>query len=44
VVRAVDQALARTPIYVTGNYFAGLSIEDCVLRSRDEAQRLLGEA
>ncbi len=43
VVRAVDQAIAGSPIYVTGNYFSGLSIEDCVLRSRCEAKRLIGE-
>jgi UDP-galactopyranose mutase len=40
VVAAIDQAIAGSGIYVTGNYFGGLAIEDCVLRSAAEAQRL----
>jgi oxygen-dependent protoporphyrinogen oxidase len=43
IVRAIDESLARTRIYVTGNYFGGLAIEDCVLRSLAEARRLLNE-
>lgn len=43
LVRAIDQALAGDSVFVTGNYFGGLAIEDCVLRSRDEAMRLTGE-
>jgi UDP-galactopyranose mutase len=43
IVRDLDRALAGTGIYVTGNYFGGLAIEDCVLRSRAEAERMLGE-
>jgi UDP-galactopyranose mutase len=43
IVRAIDQAIAGSRIYVTGNYFGGLAIEDCVLRSRAEVERLLGE-
>jgi UDP-galactopyranose mutase len=40
VVAALDAALARTRIAVTGNWFGGLSIEDCALRSRAEWARL----
>lgn len=43
LVRAIDQGLAGTSVFATGNYFYGLSIEDCVLRSRDEASRLVGQ-
>lgn len=43
LVRAVDEAIAGSSVFVTGNYFGGLSIEDCVLRSRDESRRLTGE-
>jgi oxygen-dependent protoporphyrinogen oxidase len=41
IVAALDDALAAGGIYVTGNYFGGLSIEDCVSRSRAEGARLL---
>ncbi|MDR0766393.1 MAG: FAD-dependent oxidoreductase, partial [Odoribacteraceae bacterium] len=37
-------ATRRSGIYITGNYFFGLSIEDCVNRSREEATRFLDEA
>jgi oxygen-dependent protoporphyrinogen oxidase len=43
VVRAIDAGLAGSGIYLTGNYFGGLAIEDCVLRSRAETERLLAE-
>jgi oxygen-dependent protoporphyrinogen oxidase len=43
IVRDLDRAIAGSRIYVTGNYFGGLAIEDCVLRSCAEAERLLGE-
>jgi protoporphyrinogen/coproporphyrinogen III oxidase len=43
IVRAIDESLAGTRVYVTGNYFGGLAIEDCVLRSTAEARRLLNE-
>jgi oxygen-dependent protoporphyrinogen oxidase len=43
IVRAIDESLAGKHIYVTGNYFGGLAIEDCVLRSLAEARRLLSE-
>lgn len=38
----VDQMLAGTRLALTGNYFNGISLEDCVLRSQQEWQRLLG--
>ncbi len=41
IVAALDRALAGTPLFLTGNYFDGLSIEDCVARSRVESDRLL---
>jgi UDP-galactopyranose mutase len=43
VVAGLDAALASQPgLAVTGNWFAGLSIEDCVQRSRTEWQRVSG--
>jgi protoporphyrinogen oxidase len=44
IVRAIDQSIAGTGIYVTGNFFGGLAIEDCVLRSTSEAGRLIGDS
>jgi UDP-galactopyranose mutase len=45
VVAGLDAALAAQPrLAVTGNWFAGLSIEDCVQRSRAEWQRVAGAA
>jgi protoporphyrinogen oxidase len=44
IVSAIDQAIAQTPLFVTGNYFGGLAIEDCVLRSFVESARLLRAA
>ncbi len=41
-VAAIDRALAGTSLAVTGNYFDGLAIEDCVLRSFSEWQRISG--
>ncbi len=43
IVRAIDWGIAGAHVYVTGNFFGGLAIEDCVLRSTAEAGRLLGE-
>lgn len=43
MVASLDAALASLPsgrLAVTGNWFAGLAIEDCVLRSRAEWQRV----
>jgi len=41
IVSALDAAIAYQGIYVTGNFFSGLAIEDCALRSRAECDRLL---
>jgi protoporphyrinogen oxidase len=43
IVQAVDKAIAGSRVYVTGNFFGGLAIEDCVLRSLAEATRLVSE-
>ncbi len=40
VIRELDRGLANQLLALTGNWFGGLSIEDCVLRSRAEWQRL----
>jgi UDP-galactopyranose mutase len=42
IVRDVDAALAGKRLAVTGNYFAGLAIEDCVVRSVGEWARIAG--
>jgi protoporphyrinogen oxidase len=41
VTKEIDQQLPGSGLYITGNYFGGLAIEDCSLRSRQEAQRFL---
>jgi UDP-galactopyranose mutase len=40
IVADVDRCVAGTRLAVTGNYFAGLAIEDCVLRSNAEWARI----
>ena len=35
----LDERLAGTGIYLTGNYFDGLAIEECVARSEAEFAR-----
>ena len=39
-VASIDQSLAGERLAVTGNWFGGFSIEDCVLRSRAEWRRV----
>lgn len=39
-VAEIDRALAGGRLAITGNYFAGLAIEDCVLRSNEEWARI----
>ena len=39
----LDAALAGSRLALTGNYFTGVAIEDCVTRSRDEFARLRRE-
>lgn len=41
-VQALDAALRGTRLAVTGNWFLGVSIEDCVTRSRSQHERLFG--
>jgi UDP-galactopyranose mutase len=40
VVRELDRRLAGGKLALTGNYFAGLAIEECVLRSNSEWARI----
>ena len=40
VVAAIDRGLAGGRLALTGNWFGGLSIEDCALRSRSEWERV----
>jgi oxygen-dependent protoporphyrinogen oxidase len=42
IVRDLDAALAGGKLALTGNYFAGLAIEDCVQRSNAEWRRVSG--
>jgi protoporphyrinogen oxidase len=41
-ITALDQALSGTRVGLTGNWFLGVSIEDCVTRSRSEHERRFG--
>ena len=43
LMNAVDRALAGSRLALTGNYFTGVAIEDCVTRSRTEFERLRRE-
>ena len=43
LVEELDAHLAQTQLLLTGNYFAGVSIEDCVSRSLSEFSRLAGQ-
>lgn len=36
----IDRSIASSGLYVTGNYFAGMAIEDCIVRSKKEFARL----
>lgn len=42
--QAIDRLLAKSRLALTGNYFAGIAIEDCVTRSQQEFSRLQQEA
>jgi UDP-galactopyranose mutase len=42
IVAEIDGALAGDRLAVTGNYFQGLAIEDCVQRSYAEWRRVAG--
>jgi protoporphyrinogen oxidase len=41
IEKKTDSMLKNKRVYLTGNYFKGLSIEDCVTRSKREAERFL---
>jgi protoporphyrinogen/coproporphyrinogen III oxidase len=43
-VARIDRALAGSRLAVTGNFFDGLALEDCVLRSKAEWARVRPEA
>jgi len=38
----IDKSVASGKLLVTGNYFAGMAVEDCIVRSRKEFERLTG--
>ena len=40
VIAEVDRLLSREHLALTGNWFSGLAIEDCALRSRAEWHRI----
>jgi len=40
IIAEIDVLLAGTPLLLTGNYFSGIAIEDCVSRSLQESGRL----
>ena len=40
-IAEIDGLLAGNPLLLTGNYFTGLAIEDCVSRSLQESRRLM---
>jgi protoporphyrinogen/coproporphyrinogen III oxidase len=42
IVAELDRLIEGTSLALTGNWFGGLAIEDCVLRSRAEWQRVSG--
>jgi UDP-galactopyranose mutase len=43
LVASIDEALVGERLAVTGNWFGGIAIEDCVLRSRAEWRRVSGD-
>ena len=40
IIAKVERLLAGIPLFLTGNYFGGVAIEDCVSRSMSEFQRI----
>ena len=40
LISKIDRKLLGTNLILTGNYFAGMAIEDCVTRTRSEFQRV----
>jgi oxygen-dependent protoporphyrinogen oxidase len=43
IVGDVDRLIEGKRVFITGNYFSGLAIEDCVTRSLTEFRRLMGK-
>jgi len=41
-VKETDKFLSGKTLYLTGNYFSGVAIEDCVSRSKAEFERMQG--
>jgi oxygen-dependent protoporphyrinogen oxidase len=41
-IAEVDRLLAPLPLALTGNWFTGVSIEDCLTRSSQECRRMFG--
>ncbi len=41
LVKDIDEQLKGSHLFISGNYFAGLSIEDCVQRSKAEVGRMV---
>ena len=44
IVKAIARGIPGSRVFRTGNYFGGLAIEDCVLRSKSEVSRLVSES
>lgn len=44
IVSEIDRLIKGKRIFVTGNYFAGLAIEDCIVRSSEEFNRLMAKS
>jgi protoporphyrinogen oxidase len=43
LIQSIEDRLKGTNLFLSGNYFAGLSIEDCVSRSKTEVERMVSE-
>lgn len=41
LVRSIDDMLSKKRLLLTGNYFEGMAIEDCIIRSYKEYNRLV---
>jgi len=42
-VAQIDALLQGRDLFLGGNYFAGLAIEDCVSRSKAEVERMVNK-
>lgn len=41
LIKSIDTELSKKPLFLTGNYFDGMAIEDCIIRSYREYERLI---